>query len=101
GRARGAGDGRAVGTVRKAAVRGAADPLVRVFDRRSGPGARRDGEGRPFDGDPETTGSAVLTGTSGPVTTAVGGDGASPEPSPFVAVTRTRSVNPMSASSTT
>ncbi len=55
----------------------------------------------PSTGDPETTGSAVLTGTSWPVTTAVGGDRASPEPSPFVAVTRTRSVNPMSASSTT
>ena len=45
--------------------------------------------------EPETTGSAVFTGTIGPVTTAVVADGTLTGPSAFVAVTTTRSVEPI------
>ena len=51
--------------------------------------------------EPETTGSPVLTGAVTPVTTAVGGDWTPTDPSPFVAVSSTRSVESTSAVFTT
>ena len=55
----------------------------------------------PSNGEPETTGSPVLTGAEIPVTTAVGADCALADPSAFVAVSSTRSVEPMSSAVTT
>ena len=54
----------------------------------------------PSTAEPEITRSAVLAGADTAVTTAVCSDPALAEPSAFDAVTRTRSVKPMSPTAT-